>query len=435
MVRVLIANDWDEDLAGHGGSNWWVNHLVWFAKNHDVLVLPETPQESFLQYVTEHTGVDRATLSIVVPRTAEAEPGMLSGNRLADPRLADAVLAALGNRTADQVIAVWPHAAVATLAQRLGTPDALHGRAFISQGGGAIVNSKALFRAVAAGAGAPLPTGAVCSNISSAEEAITRLIDLGHSAMVKQEYGAGGGGNEVLCPVEGVRPVGARRTVTVTDRAAVREYLEANWAWLTDGGAHLVVVEHYLEDSRAYYAEFYLDDEEILLGGIGEMMSAPQYLAQVTPPELDAELEAKLIDGARKICAPVHAMGYRGWLSPDAIITPDRQVFFTEWNGRISGSVHTYHILGNVVVGPDYAKDRVLLESVWPRGWFTSSFEAMRDSIADSGLAYDPATRTGVIIVSDYDTTRHGAIYCTVAADIDNAWDINAELGELFIPA
>lgn len=435
MARVLIANDWDEDLADHNGSNWWVNHLVWFAQNHDVLVLPETPQESFLRYVTEHIGVDRATLSIVVPPSAQAEPGMLGGHRLADPRLAEAVLAALAGRPVDQLIPVWPHASVAALAQRLGAPAALHGQPFISQGGGAIVNSKALFRAVSAGAGAPLPAGAVCSNLLAAEEAITALIEQGHSVMVKQEYGAGGGGNEVLSPVDGMRPVGARRTVTATDRAEVREYLESNWAWLTDDGAHLVVVERYFPDSRAYYAEFYLDDEEVVLGGVGEMMSAPQYLAQVTPPELDAELEAKLIDGARTICAPVHAMGYRGWLSPDAIITPDRQVLFTEWNGRISGSVHTYHILGNVVVGPDYAKDRVLLECVWPRGWFTSSFDAMRDAIADAGLAYNPATRTGVIIVSDYDTARHGAIYCIVAADVDDAWDINAKLGELFIPA
>lgn len=435
MTRVLIGNDWDEDLADHSGSNWWMNHLVWFARNDDVLVLPEAPQESFLRYVTEHIGVDRATLSVVVPQADGPDPGMLSGHRLADPGLAAAVLAALGDRRVDAVVPVWPHASVAALAERLNAPAALHGHSFISQNGGAVVNSKALFRAVSAGAGAPLPEGSVCSNIPAAEQAITGLIEQGHSVMVKQEYGAGGGGNEVLSPVEGMRPVGARRTVTVTDRAAVRAYLDTNWAWLTDDGAHLVVVERYFPDSRAYYAEFYIDDDEVVLGGIGEMMSAPQYLAQVTPPELDAELEDRLVDGARKICAPVHAMGYRGWLSPDAIITPDRQVLFTEWNGRISGSVHTYHILGNVVVGPGYAKDRVLLESVWPRGWVTESFEAMRDAIAGAGLAYDPATRTGVIIVSDYDKARHGAIYCTVAPDVDEAWDINAGLGELFIPA
>lgn len=433
MARVLIGNDWDEDLADHSGSHWWMNHLVWFAENHDVLVLPEAPQESFLEYVTQHTGVDRATLAVVVP--SEDDPGMLSGHRLSDPGLAAAVRAALGDRQVDRVIPVWPHVSAATLAHRLGAPAALSGHSFIGQGGGAVVNSKALFRAVSAGAGAPLPTGSVCSNIPTAEQAITELIEQGHSVMVKQEYGAGGGGNEVLSPVDGMRPVGARRTVTVTDRAAVRDYLESNWAWLTDNGAHLVVVERYFPDSRAYYAEFHLDDDEIVLGGIGEMMSAPQYLAQVTPPELDSELEAQLIDGARKICAPVHAMGYRGWLSPDAIVTPDRQVLFTEWNGRISGSVHTYHILGNVVVGPNYAKDRVLLECVWPRGWVTASFDAMRDAIADAGLAYDPVTRTGVIIVSDYDTARHGAIYCIVAPDVDEAWDVNAELGELFIPA
>lgn len=135
------------------------------------------------------------------------------------------------------------------------------------------------------------------------------------------------------------------------------------------------------------------------------------------------------------MCTPVQAMGYRGWLSADAVITPDRQVLFTEWNGRITSSTHAYHILGEVVVGADYAKDRVLLTNVWPRGWSTPSFEAMRDAVAGAGLAYDPVTRSGVLIVSGYNRDRLGATYCTVAPDIDDAWEVNQRLGELFIPA
>jgi hypothetical protein len=193
-----------------------------------------------------------------------------------------------------------------------------------------------------------------------------------------------------------------------------------------------MVVERYFTDSRACFAEFRIDDDGIVFDGIGEMMYAPQYLATVTPPEFDAQLQAELIEGGRKMCAPLHAMGYRGWLSADAIITPERQVLFTEWNGRVTD---TYQILAEAVVGQDYIKDRVLLDNVWPRGWATPSFEAMRDAIASAGLAYDPATRTGVLIESGYDRTRLGAMYCIVAPDIDSGWDVNQKLGELFIPA
>ncbi|MFD8781074.1 peptide ligase PGM1-related protein [Kitasatospora sp. NPDC059599] len=437
MARVLIGNDWDENLGKHAdGAIWWVNHFVWFARNHDVLVLPEAPEEEFLQYVTAHTGVDRETLTVVVPpRESSSSAGMLTGEQISDPQLAVEVLAALDGRPVDEVFAMWPHTSVAVLADRLRARSALPGYAFVDQGGGAVVTSKAVFRAAAAGAGAPLPEGAVCADLRAAEEAVTRLIERGHSAMVKLEYGAGGGGNEVLSPVDGMRPVGARRTVRLTDRAAVRRHLTENWSWLTDDGAHLLVVERYFNDSRAYYAEFSIEDEEVVFGGIGELMHAPRYLAEVTPPELDAELQAALIAGGRKVCAPLHAMGYRGRLSADAIITPDRQVLFTEWNGRITSSTHAYDVLGEVVVGPGYTKDRVLLTNVWPRGWATPSFEAMRDAIAGAGLAYDPATRTGVIVVSGYNRERHGATYCTVAADLDDAWEVNERLGELFIPA
>lgn len=286
MARVLIGNDWDENLGRHSeGAVWWVNHFVWFARDHDVLVLPEMPEEAFLRYVTAHTGVDRQTLTIIVPAADRlSRTGMLTGDQVADPRMAAEVLAALGGRQVDDVIPLWPHTSVAVLAERLNALPALRGHAFIGQGGGAVVSSKAVFRAAAAGAGAPLPAGAVCADLPAAEEAVTRLIEQGHSVMVKLEYGAGGGGNEVLSPVEGMRPVGARRTVRVTDRAAVGAYLEENWDWLTDNGAHLMVAERYFNDSRAYYAEFHIEDEEIVFGGTGQLMHAPRYLAEVTPP-------------------------------------------------------------------------------------------------------------------------------------------------------
>jgi len=436
MTRVLIGNDWDEDLrADRDGFGWWVDRLVWFARDHDVLLLPEAPEESFLRYVTAHTGVDWRTLTVVVPPRSASGAGMLEGDRVADPRLAVMVTAALAGRPLDEVIPLWPHASVAVLAERLSALSALPGHAFIGQGGGAVVSSKAIFRAVSAGAGAPLPTGAVCANRLAAEEAVAQLIEQGHSVIVKLEYASGGAGNEVLSPAEGVRPVGARRTVVLSDRAAVRDYLEENWTWLTGGGTHQMVVERYFSDSRAYFAEFRLEDDGIAFGGSGELLSAPQFLGQIVPAELDDDLRDALIDGGRRICEPVYAMGYRGWLCADAIVTPEREVLFTEWNGRVTGSTHAYHILGDVVVGQDYTKDRVLLDKIWPRGWVTPSFEAMRDALVGSGLAYDQATRTGVIIVSGHNGLRHGANYCIVAPDIDAAWEIDQELGELFVPA
>jgi hypothetical protein len=147
--------------------------------------------------------------------------------------------------------------------------------------------------------------------------------------VLKLEFRSGGRGNEVLSPIEGVRPVGARRTVVLSGRPAVHAYLEESWEWLTSGGRHQVVVERYFRDSAAYFVEFILGDEGIELGGHGEMQSAPYYMAQIIPADLDPGTLERLIEGGRRMCVPLHAMGYRGMLSADAIVTPDRQVLST----------------------------------------------------------------------------------------------------------
>jgi hypothetical protein len=50
------------------------------------------------------------------------------------------------------------------------------------------------------------PRGAVVAGRRDAEDAIDELLTAGHPVMLKQEYQAGGFGNEILSPVDGVRP-------------------------------------------------------------------------------------------------------------------------------------------------------------------------------------------------------------------------------------
>jgi hypothetical protein len=437
MTRLLIGNEFDEDLRGAERESiaWWVQRLAWFARDHDVLVLPEAPGEGYLEYVAELTGTRRETLSVVVPPPGRTGTRILTADRILGPALLDMLKSALAGREIDEIIPLWPHSSIATLATRLDAGPALPGHGFISQGGGSIVGSKAIFRAVSAGVGVPLPAGAVCSNVLTAEEVITRLIEKGETAILKLEYRSGGTGNEVLSPTEGVRPVGARRTVVVKDRGAVRAYLEEQWDWLTDHETHRIVIENYVRDSRAYYSELLISDDAVELSGTGELMAAPQHIGSVTPSGLDPDLEEEVIEGGRLMCEALRAMGYRGWVGADAIVTPDRRVMFTEWNGRFTGTTHTHHILGEVVVGPGYAKDRILLQRLWPPGWPTPPFRALLDALAAAGLAYDPATRAGVIIDGPPDSQRQGAMYSIVAPDIDSAWDVDQEVGDLFFPS
>ena len=53
MTRLLIANDFLEDLAGTADARrkrtgWWAQRLVWFAREGDVIVLAAQPEIAYL---------------------------------------------------------------------------------------------------------------------------------------------------------------------------------------------------------------------------------------------------------------------------------------------------------------------------------------------------------------------------------------------------
>lgn len=431
MARLLVGNDFNEDMReDRTFAGWWVQRLVWFARDGDVLVLPERPEEFFVEYVTALTGVAPGTLRVVVPPPGRAGTALLTADRLADRAFLDELGEVTSTRDIDEVFALWPDAPVAALANALGLAPALPGRGFIEQGGGVLVNSKPVFRAIAGGIGLPVPRGGVVANQHDAEDVVMELLDAGSPVMLKQAYLSGGHGNEILSPVAGVRPFGARQTTVVTDRPAVRAYLADGWQRLTAGGRGSVVVEQYHRDSPAVFAEFLLTDAGVEFTGQGEMLPSAFAAGEIMPAFwLKPDTLAELVAGARRLCEAVHATGYRGYLSGDAIVTPDQRVLFTEFNGRVSGSTHIYDIVGRRVVGPDYADDRILLER---GGWAVPSFQAAAETIEAAGLAYDPAARTGVVLLNAVDPRQGTVIYCVVAGDLDAALDRERELTALF---
>ncbi|RNL73845.1 hypothetical protein [Streptomyces sp. I6] len=284
MQRLLIGNDWSEELEEPAGSGWAVQRLLWFARDGDVLVLPVPPEEEFLSYVTSLTGTRRDSLHVAVPPPGRTGTGALTADRLTHP----AFIAELRERTAcrpvDEVFALWPDAAVAAVADALGCPGALEGHGFLTQSGGLLGSSKAVFRALAAGVGAPLPDGAVCADRRRAQEHVARLLDGGSPVILKQDYGSGSDGNEILSRTGAVDLRGARDVRVLPDRTAVSAYLAERWDWLTAGGRDRVVVERYHPGSRAYFAEFWISDAGVRLGGHGEMQYRPSPTPRSCPP-------------------------------------------------------------------------------------------------------------------------------------------------------
>lgn len=432
-TRVLIGNDFSEDVrTDRGWTGWWVQRLAWFAEDGDILVLPVRPDEHFLAYVTGMTGVPRDSLRVVVPPAPEGGEGTLGPARLAAPALVDAVEEAIGAREVTEVSALWPDATVARLARALGLTGVTPGYGFVDQAGGVLSNSKSAFRTIAAGAGVPIPEGAVCSSPEVAEEAVMELLAGGEPVVVKHDYLSGGRGNEILTTGETFRPIGARRVIEVTGREDVRAYLREHWSWLTSEGRGRPIAERYIRDSSAFFCEFLVTDEGVTFTGDGELLSAPYAVGQIMPSQgLEPEVVEQIVEGGRKLAQALRGIGYRGILGPDTIVTPEREVLFTEYNGRVTGSTHIYGRIGGCAVGEGFGKDRVILERVWPEGWSTPSFIAALTALTDAGAAYDPATRTGVILTNAFDGTG-GVMYCVVAENLAAAWERDRALKPLF---
>lgn len=313
MVKILVGNDFDEVLRTRPASGWWNQRVTWFAEDGDLVILPARPEESFLRYVTGMTGTRRSSLRVLVPPAEEGRPDTLSGSCLVDEEFLGQIRSALAGRPVTGIVPLWPSASIARLARALGVPEALAGREFAEQGGGALLNSKTAFRAIAAGVGVGLPCGRVCADRDGTVDAVLELVGAGHIAMLKKDYMSGGAGNEIVSPVPGVSPVGAKNVVVAADEAAVVRYVEDRWDWLTDGGRHQFVVERYHPGSVACFAEFLITDDGIEFGAHGEMLSEPVTTKQIIPPPaFSGQVLDDLTDQGRRLCEPLRAMGYRG---------------------------------------------------------------------------------------------------------------------------
>ncbi len=435
MPRLLIGNEFNEDRAAlaeakRRGTAWWTHRLLWFAEQGDVVVVAVLPEEPFVAYVTELLGIPMASVRFVVPPPGELGAGVLTADRLSHPDFLAELRSALDGRDVTEVIALHPDSAVAELAATLGLEKVLPGGGFLSQEGSRLVGSKAAFRAIAAGVGAPVPAGGVCTTRAGAEALAWPLLERGRPVMFKHDMRSGGRGNEIVSPVPGVTPVGAQRSVVTPDRAALRSYLTDRWDWLSSHGRSPVVVERYHTDCRAVFAEFAITDAGVELGGHGELFSAPLAAAEIIPtPDVDPSTLADLVEGGRRLSAALHAIGYRGRCSADAIITVEGAVLFTEYNGRITGSTPAYAVIGKVLAGPDYERDRVLLDR---DGWSAPSFAQAERALAEAGLRYDRATRTGVVLVMPHNTGNDTLRYCVVATDLDSGRECQNRVEAMF---
>ncbi len=436
MPSLIIGNSRTEEMVGElaaltpvqrqaGGCS--ALRSLWYAHAGDVLVLPYQPPAEYLGYVTGVIGVDPASLAVLCPPPGELGPDLLTPDRLADPGFRERLRAVVAEHAVERILAVYKDVPLTRLATAVGL--AVPGHAFSAQGGDALLNSKASFRALAAGTGAPIAAGLVTARRAEAEQQVNELLAAGHSAMVKQEFRGGGGGNEILSPAPGVRMAGTERAEVLPDAAAVADYFARRWDELTEGGRRRLVVEQYLANCDTVYAEYLIGDDGPRLSGLGELLMEPVAVGQLVPglAGVPAVRDA-LLDAGRDLTGAAHAMGYRGCLSTDAVLTPSGELFLTETNGRLSGSTHLHVVIEDRLLARGEHGPRLLSER-WD--YRVPSFAVAVRRLADAGLAFDPDTGTGALVTSDL--LPDGTITCcVVAADRQSARTTEHRIAELF---
>ncbi len=439
MTKLIVSNQRTDEMIGDLATlppdyrryvAGQAQRMVWLAEPGDVMVLPVDPDREFLRYVAELKGIDPDGWTVVVPPEGRLGVDVLSRDRLEDGKFIARLREAVARHRVRTILPFHFDRVSVRLARALGLDAHTPGFGFAAQGGTTLLNSKAAFRALAAGHGIPTPYGIVTDDRAEAEEFVFDALVAGRPCIVKQDFHVGGIGNEIISPVEGIRPIGATGTEVVTDRAALAAHLDRRWSRYSADRRARVVIEHYTPEAPAIYAELLIGEDGVRLVGHGEMRMKPVINGLIVPAPSQrlADFEPFLADSHR-LCETLRAMGYRGSISVDAIITPDEKILVNEINGRVVGSAHI-HRIGEELLGDGCPGDRVVIEK---RRVAFPDFRTTLDKLQAASLAFDPARRTGVVVtVHDNGRTGGHGGYCLMAQDTAAAREMEDEMDALF---
>jgi hypothetical protein len=443
-MKILIGNQIDDTVRVSGDASASAQRVLWFAGDHDVLVLPAAPDPGYVAHVTGLTGTDPETLRVFVP------PGAYGGTLLdplglTDPDFLRSVAAGLEPELVSEVFALWPSASVARFAAALGVTRALPGAEFTRQGGGEPINSKAFFRALAAGAGVATAEGTVCHGPVEAARALAERIAATGAAVVKQAHNGSGNGNHIVFggPAAPTGHAGARHvSVLGQSPGAVADFWAEQWDWASAGGRFPVVVEAYVPDAVSVYVEYRTTDDGVVHTGSGVLdyanRSLDVQLVPLRPGDIGDAAYRSLLAQGELLAETYRATGYRGHLSADAIVDARGRVSFTEVNAQVSGSLHLYDAIAGRLVGASTAPERVVAEYDVPAEWDVRDVAGFVAAARAAGCLYDPSTRLGALVSTAPLVTREGRVtfmFCLAYDSLERREDMRTRLARQFTRA
>lgn len=415
MTKLFIVNvraDYPQSVRvkagfvdGTAAGSDTTSRFLWHAGAGDVVVLPERVDRRYVAYVCEILGIHKDSLHII------EHEGLLSDEALLKRPTFDAIQKAIGLGSGTTIHPFVQTRGTVELAHSLGVPVAA-GVDFAHENGVDLLNSKANFRKLAAGVGLPIAYGRVARSQYELYDALRELRATGRPLIAKHDHAGGGHGNIILASegTERSKLPGARSFFNIKDSA--EDLAQTLWDELTDTSYSVVTLESYEESVDRFYLEYDLTGEVPLLVSTGSIRY-DDYVSD-TPPKwigLDIPFGLNSVDGAtavslgQLIVGAVHALGYRGMLNLDGIVTAKGQIVFQEVNARWGGGL-VYDVIARRLLGEYYLRTHILRSLLdIPK----MDHAELQNRLTKAGIHYSHERREGALILASRSDLGGGA--------------------------
>jgi len=277
---------------------------------------------------------------------------------------------------------------------------AFPGISFFRQGGDALANSKASFRAFAAAANVPIPDGTVCRTQQELGDAVTQILVVADGVMVKQSHNGAAAGCTVISRVlePAARTAGS---IWIDDLGELDDSIGNLWQWASASDRFPVIVETLRIGFKTIWFEFESKNSGVELratGGLeyedGKMVREHIPLnGSFDPHTLDAAEQA-----ARRLAEVYHAIGYRGYLCADGLMNNHGEYEFTEMNARVGSSLPIHGGVWDHVVKRHGSIDRHITQHLSSPHWPNLSTTQLLGKLSTADLLYNHEARTGALL-------------------------------------
>ncbi|MEV6557474.1 peptide ligase PGM1-related protein [Nocardia sp. NPDC051756] len=432
--RAMTARPDDLPPIPRRGCDIEAARMLWSLAADDIAVIPGPIDKGFLNYLADLLGLSGAVPAVLSMQDYRGIKWYPHDNAELVAEVRN-LLDASGFHRRDWTVASYIRDRDVAHWERLLGLDT--DAAPYAQDLASLVNSKAVFRALALAAGTPVPEGYAVDAGPELVDTVLELIGRTGSVIVKQDQNSGGLGNTLITTDADLTGFGAAQVLRLDGDLAAdlpralhdHDLVLGDSLDLPRGMAPAkFIVEVYQPDSRSLSSELCIPAAGApVLRNYGEMRMEPRWSGFVLPPQdLPATVHAQFCADSQQIALSAQRLGYHGLINIDAIVGADHRLTYTEFNGR-AGGVTNIDTIGRRLIGEDYLHHRVLLTR---NGLRVPRITEFAEHLVRAGLHFDAARGCGIVVGTDDPVT--GAIeYVAIGRDRAEAERLEQQLETL----